>query len=82
MIPARIVSKSGSLKKWTTRIALNLYEFLSKVEKKNQFKILSKKNVLNLVPNLDHDELLGGADYVEYRTNDARLTLEIIKSAF
>ncbi len=73
--------KDGSLKKWPTRLALNIYEFLSKVEKKDQFKMLDKQEASSLVPNLDQKGLLGGAEYVEYRTNDARLTLEVLKTA-
>ena len=82
--PERVLlpfTKNGSLKKWSTRLALHLYEFLSKVEKKDQFKILNKAEVLKFLPNLDENNLLGGADYVEYRTNDARLTLEVLKTA-
>lgn len=83
--PERVLlpfTKTGSLKKWSTRFALMLYEFLSKVEKVDGFKMLDKSAVKKLIPNLNENDLLGGADYVEYRTNDARLTLEVIKTAY
>ena len=40
--PERVLlpfTNKGSLKKWPTRLALNLYEFLSRVDKKDQFKM-------------------------------------------
>lgn len=73
--------KGGSLKKWPTRLALWMYEKLSNVDKIDGYKMLSKEDVFDKVPELDSSLVTGGADYVEYRTNDARLTLEVIKTA-
>ena len=37
--------------------------------------------MLGKSPNLRNQGLLGGGYYVEYRTDDARLTIEVVKAA-
>ncbi|GAE36236.1 aerobic glycerol-3-phosphate dehydrogenase [Halalkalibacter akibai JCM 9157] len=43
--------------------------------------MLNKTNVLKKEPLIREDRLKGGGIYVEYRTDDARLTLEVLKEA-
>jgi glycerol-3-phosphate dehydrogenase len=43
--------------------------------------MLSAKETLQKEPLIRQDNLLGGAYYFEYRTDDARLTIEILKEA-
>ncbi|MFK7810073.1 MAG: glycerol-3-phosphate dehydrogenase/oxidase, partial [Saprospiraceae bacterium] len=43
--------------------------------------MLSKKEALSLEPLLNEGNLKGGGYYAEYRTDDARLTIELIKTA-
>ena len=43
--------------------------------------MLSLEETIRKVPIVKKDGLLGGGVYVEYRTDDARLTMEVIKAA-
>ena len=42
--------------------------------------MLSRQDTLNKEPLVKQDGLKGGGYYVEYRTDDARLTIEVMKS--
>jgi glycerol-3-phosphate dehydrogenase len=64
-----------------TSIGLKLYDFLAGVKPEDQRKMLTKKQTLKQEPLLLADDVKGGAIYAEYRTDDARLTIEIIKTA-
>jgi len=74
--------KGGSLGKFTTNIALWFYDRLAGVTGKDKRKMLSKEQTLAKEPLLRNDILLGGGYYAEYRTDDARLTLEVLKTAY
>lgn len=74
--------KGGSLGKFTTSIALWFYDRLAGVKGDDKRKMLSKQRTLAKEPLLRDDILLGGGYYAEYRTDDARLTLEILKTAY
>ena len=41
--------------------------------------MLSRQDTLNKEPLVKQDGLKGGGYYVEYRTDDARLTIEVMK---
>ena len=43
--------------------------------------MLSRKETLQKEPLLNEKDLQGGGYYVEYRTDDARLTIEVAKKA-
>lgn len=73
--------KEGTLGKLSTSVALNLYDKLAKVKKTERRQMLSKKETLEKVPNLKQEGLLGAGYYVEYKTDDARLTIEVLKKA-
>ncbi len=75
------IIEGGSLGEFTTNLALKLYDFLADVKKSEQRKMLSKKEVVKAEPILESDFLKGGAMYYEYKTDDARLTIEILKKA-
>ena len=64
-----------------TSIGLKLYDFLAGVKPEDQRRMLTKNQTLHQEPLLRKDDIKGGAIYAEYRTDDARLTIEIIKSA-
>lgn len=74
--------KGGSLGKFSTNIALWFYDRLAGVKGDDKRKMLSKETTLAFEPLLRNDILLGGGYYAEYRTDDARLTLEILKTAY
>lgn len=73
--------KGGTYGKWATSFGLLVYDLLAGVERDDRRKMLSKKQALNLEPLLDEKKLKGGGFYAEYRTDDARLTIEMIKRA-
>ncbi len=73
--------EGGSFGKFETGIGLWLYDKLAGVTGEDKRKILSKGKTLKIEPTLRNDILKGAGYYAEYRTDDARLTLEIIKTA-
>lgn len=64
-----------------TSIGLKVYDFLADVDGDDKRLMLNKAETLNKEPLLNKDEILGGGLYAEYRTDDARLTIEILKKA-
>jgi glycerol-3-phosphate dehydrogenase len=75
------IYKGGNLNKWSTSAALFVYDFLADVPKEERRKMLSREEVLKLENDLKSEGLKGGGLYFEYRTDDARLTTEVIKSS-
>lgn len=73
--------QGGSMGKFTAKIAMIAYEYLAKVEKRFGHKMLKKRHVTTLLPNVRKDNLKGGVIYYEYKTNDSRLVIENIKKA-
>lgn len=73
--------KEGTFGKFTTAIGLTIYDFLAGVKKSERKRMLSREETLNKEPLLKKDGLIGGGYYVEYRTDDARLTIEVMKAA-
>ena len=76
------ISKDGKLNRFTTPLALSAYDFLAKVDKKDKNKSLDKESTCKYEPLLKKKNILGGAIYSEYRTDDSRLTLEILKKSY
>lgn len=75
------ITKSGSFGKITTMLAMFVYEWLAGVKKHERHLILNKQQTLNKEPLLQKNDLSGGVLFYEYRTDDARLTIEVVKEA-
>lgn len=75
------VYKGGELGKFTTSVALWVYECLAGVESSERRIMLNPAEALVHLPLLQKKDLLGAAKYFEYRTDDARLTLALALSA-
>lgn len=75
------IYKNGTFKKWQLSIALSLYDWLAGVKKNERKKIFNSKKTISKETTLNKEGLIGAGFYSEYRTDDARLTLEIIKTA-
>jgi len=75
------IIEGGELGKTTSSMALWVYDYLAGVKNKERRKMLSKETTLKKEPLLRKDILKGGGLYYEYRTDDARLTIENLKSA-
>ncbi|WP_078555234.1 glycerol-3-phosphate dehydrogenase/oxidase [Bacillus alkalicellulosilyticus] len=75
------IYKGGTFGKWSTSLGLSLYDILAKVKKTERRIMLSPTQAKSKEPLLKTKGLKGAGNYVEYRTDDARLTIEIIKTA-
>ncbi len=73
--------ENGSYGKWLTSIGLKVYDILAQVSGDDKRKMLEKKEALKLEPLLPKKILKGAGYYAEYRTDDARLTIENIKTS-
>jgi glycerol-3-phosphate dehydrogenase len=73
--------KGGTFGKISTSIGLKVYDYLAGVKKSERRTILSAADTLSKEPLVKKDGLKGGGYYVEYRTDDARLTIEVMKEA-
>jgi len=75
------IYQGGTLGVATTTMALWLYDLLGGVQKKEKKRMLNKVLIEQTEPLLIKENLLSGGLYFEYRTDDARLTIEVIKTA-
>lgn len=73
--------QGGTFGTFTTNIGLLVYDFLANVNKSEHRKMLSVAETLKKEPLLKADDLKGAGYYVEYKTDDARLTIEVLKKA-
>ena len=71
----------GTYGSWLTSVGLKVYDILAAVEGEDQRKMLDKEEALEKEPLLPKSILNGAGYYAEYRTDDARLTLEVLKTA-
>ncbi|WP_085994601.1 glycerol-3-phosphate dehydrogenase/oxidase [Oceanobacillus senegalensis] len=73
--------KGGTFGPFTTNIGLMMYDFLAGVKKGERRKMFKADVALNREPLLKKEGMKGAGYYVEYKTDDARLTLEVMKKA-
>jgi glycerol-3-phosphate dehydrogenase len=73
--------QGGTFGKFSTSIGLRVYDFLAGVKKGERRTMLSAQQTLEKEPLIKKSGLKGGGYYVEYRTDDARLTIEVMKAA-
>ena len=76
------ITKGGKLGKISTFFALQVYDYLAKVDNSDKKKMFSKTNTLKYEPLLRKENVIGGALYSEYRTDDSRLTIDILKKSY
>jgi glycerol-3-phosphate dehydrogenase len=75
------LSEGKGMGSFLTSVGLKLYDWLAGVKPEDQRRMLTRKQTLKREPLLKPDGIHGGGLYAEYRTDDARLTIEIIKTA-
>lgn len=75
------IVENGTFGKLAASIGLKVYDFLAGVSGDDRRIMLSKKETMEQEPLLRTDILKGAGYYAEYRTDDARLTTELIKTA-
>jgi len=73
--------KGGTFGAFSTSIGLRVYDFLAGVKRSERRKMFSREETMKKEPLVKQDGLKGGGYYVEYRTDDARLTIEVMKEA-
>lgn len=71
----------GTFGSFSTSIGLKVYDFLAGVKKSERRIMLTREQTLEKEPLIKKEGLKGGGYYVEYRTDDARLTIEVLKAA-
>ena len=75
------LTERGTYGSMTTSLGLWLYDWLALVDKDEKRRMLDKTETLDLEPLLRDDDLVGAGLYAEYRTDDARLTICVMRSA-
>ncbi|MEM9919073.1 MAG: FAD-dependent oxidoreductase [Bacteroidota bacterium] len=73
--------EGGTFGKFSTSIGLKVYDFLAGVEGDDKRVMLSREETMEKEPLVRKEGLRGSGFYAEYRTDDARLTIELIKMA-
>lgn len=84
VIPEKMILpliEGGTYGSWLTSIGLKVYDILAAVEGEDKRKMLDKEESLAIEPLLPKKILKGAGYYAEYRTDDARLTIEVLKTA-
>ncbi len=75
------IVEDGTFGKYSASFGLWVYDFLAGVSGKDKRVMLTKEEALEKEPLLDEKILKSAGYYAEYRTDDARLTIELIKKA-
>ncbi|WP_416828666.1 glycerol-3-phosphate dehydrogenase/oxidase [Ectobacillus polymachus] len=75
------IYKGGTFGKFSTSLGLRVYDYLAGVRRSERRSMLNREQTLKKEPLIKQEHLKGGGYYVEYRTDDARLTIEVLKEA-
>ncbi|RMF24970.1 MAG: FAD-dependent oxidoreductase, partial [Bacteroidetes bacterium] len=75
------IVRGGTFGWWATWFGLWVYDHLAGVRGEDRRIMLDRTRTLEEEPNLRPEGLRGAGLYAEYRTDDARLTIEVIKTA-
>lgn len=75
------IIEGGTYGRLTSSIGIFVYDKLAGVKRSERRKILNVAGALTKEPLLRKEGLKGAGYYVEYRTDDARLTMEVVKEA-
>ncbi|MEK0312669.1 glycerol-3-phosphate dehydrogenase/oxidase [Cohnella sp. 56] len=75
------IYQGGTFGRWSTSVGLRVYDWLAGVRRGERRKMLGKEETAAKEPLLRRQGMQGGGYYVEYRTDDARLTIEVLKKA-
>lgn len=72
---------NGTFSALSANLAISVYDRLAKVKEEHRRRRMSKSEMEDLEPLLKKELIKSGIVYSEYRTDDARLTIELIKAA-
>lgn len=73
--------RGGTFGRFSSSIGLRIYDYLAGVKRKERRTMLDEAETLHHEPLIKHGDLKGAGYYVEYKTDDARLTIEVLKKA-
>ncbi|WP_085505903.1 glycerol-3-phosphate dehydrogenase/oxidase [Thalassobacillus devorans] len=73
--------KGGTFGPLSTNLGLRVYDYLAGVKKSERRTMFSAEEAIEREPLIKRDNLRGAGFYVEYKTDDARLTLEVMKKS-
>lgn len=75
------IYKKGTYGYLASAVGLYIYDWLAGVKRSERRKMYRKEQTVALEPLFKTEGLKGSGYYYEYRTDDARLTVEVMKSA-
>lgn len=75
------ITKDGSFGKTSASFGIYTYDWLAGVKRSERRSVLNRKQTLKREPLLKKDDLEAGIVYWEYRSDDARLVIEVAKTA-
>jgi len=75
------ITQNGSMGEYAASLGIYVYDWLAGVKRKERRLMLDKKEALAKEPLLKADGLEAAALYWEYRSDDARLVIEVAKTA-
>ncbi|MCB9186717.1 MAG: glycerol-3-phosphate dehydrogenase/oxidase [Flavobacteriales bacterium] len=75
------ITDGGSFGKTSASFGIYTYDWLAGVKRSERRSVLDRKQTLNREPLLKKDGLEAGVLYWEYRSDDARLVIEVAKTA-
>ncbi len=75
------ITSDGSFGKTSASVGIYTYDWLAGVKRSERRVVLSRKETLAQEPLLKKDGLEAGIMYSEYRSDDARLVIEVAKTA-
>lgn len=70
-----------SASKWSTKMGLTMYDRILGAKKQDKHQILSTKATIKKLPYIQTKHLLGAGYYTAYKSDDTRLTIEVLKKA-
>ncbi|SIS43241.1 glycerol-3-phosphate dehydrogenase/oxidase [Salimicrobium flavidum] len=73
--------KEGNFGPYSTNLGLMVYDYLAGVKRGERRRMFSPKEAMEREPLVNGENLKGAGFYVEYKTDDARLTLDVMKKA-
>lgn len=75
------IYKNGTYGYVMSSIGIYIYDWLAGVKRGERRKMFNRKKTMEIEPLFKTEGLKGSGYYFEYRTDDARLTIEIMKTA-
>jgi glycerol-3-phosphate dehydrogenase len=73
--------RGSRLPRWKARAGLVLYDLLAGASNLRRSRPLGGREVRSLIPDIQGDRLLSGAEYFDCQMDDARLCLTVIRTA-